>query len=327
MSTSGANNKPLRVLVTGGAGFLGSHLCHTLIGLGHEVICLDNFFTGRKRNISGLMDNPLFEVIRHDIVNPIFLEVDQIYNLACPASPVHYQYNPVKTIKTSVMGMVNMLGLAKRLKVPILQASTSEVYGDPQIHPQTEDYWGHVNPIGLRSCYDEGKRCTETLCFDYHRQDGVSIKVARIFNTYGPDMDPDDGRVVSNFIVQALQGEPLAIFGDGSQTRSFCYVDDLISGLVALMNSPREVTGPINLGNPHEISIQTLAEMVIEMTGSSSQIINRPLPSDDPLQRQPDISQANAVLDWRPSIPIDTGLEATIKYFSRLLNLKLGQSA
>ena len=327
MSTSGANNKPLRVLVTGGAGFLGSHLCHTLIGLGHEVICLDNFFTGRKRNISGLMDNPLFEVIRHDIVNPIFLEVDQIYNLACPASPVHYQYNPVKTIKTSVMGMVNMLGLAKRLKVPILQASTSEVYGDPQIHPQTEDYWGHVNPIGLRSCYDEGKRCAETLCFDYHRQDGVSVKVARIFNTYGPDMDPDDGRVVSNFIVQALRGEPLTIFGDGSQTRSFCYVDDLISGLVALMNSPREVTGPVNLGNPHEISILTLAEMIIEMTGSSSEIINRPLPSDDPLQRQPDISLADSVLDWRPSIPVETGLEATIKYFSRLLNLKLGQSA
>ena len=326
MSTAGANINHRRILVTGGAGFLGSHLCHTLIALGNEVICLDNFFTGRKRNIIGLMDNPLFEVIRHDIVNPIFLEVDQIYNLACPASPVHYQYNPVKTIKTSVMGMVNMLGLAKRLKVPILQASTSEVYGDPQIHPQTEDYWGHVNPIGLRSCYDEGKRCAETLCFDYHRQDGVSVKVARIFNTYGPDMDPDDGRVVSNFIVQALRGEPLTIFGDGSQTRSFCYVDDLISGLIALMNSPREVTGPINLGNPHEISIETLAAMIIEMTGSSSEIINKPLPSDDPVQRQPDISLAETVLDWRPSVPVEVGLEATIEYFSRLLNLKLGQS-
>ena len=326
MSTAGANINHRRILVTGGAGFLGSHLCHTLIALGNEVICLDNFFTGRKRNIIGLMDNPLFEVIRHDIVNPIFLEVDQIYNLACPASPVHYQYNPVKTIKTSVMGMVNMLGLAKRLKVPILQASTSEVYGDPQIHPQTEDYWGHVNPIGLRSCYDEGKRCAETLCFDYHRQDGVSVKVARIFNTYGPDMDPDDGRVVSNFIVQALRGEPLTIFGDGSQTRSFCYVDDLISGLIALMNSPREVTGPINLGNPHEISIETLAAMIIEMTGSSSEIINKSLPSDDPVQRQPDISLAETVLDWRPSVPVEVGLEATIEYFSRLLNLKLGQS-
>lgn len=326
MSTAGANINHRRILVTGGAGFLGSHLCHTLIALGNEVICLDNFFTGRKRNIIGLMDNPLFEVIRHDIVNPIFLEVDQIYNLACPASPVHYQYNPVKTIKTSVMGMVNMLGLAKRLKAPILQASTSEVYGDPQIHPQTEDYWGHVNPIGLRSCYDEGKRCAETLCFDYHRQDGVSVKVARIFNTYGPDMDPDDGRVVSNFIVQALRGEPLTIFGDGSQTRSFCYVDDLISGLIALMNSPREVTGPINLGNPHEISIETLAAMIIEMTGSSSEIINKSLPSDDPVQRQPDISLAETVLDWRPSVPVEVGLEATIEYFSRLLNLKLGQS-
>ena len=326
MFTAGENINHRRILVTGGAGFLGSHLCHTLIALGNEVICLDNFFTGRKRNIIGLMDNPLFEVIRHDIVNPIFLEVDQIYNLACPASPVHYQYNPVKTIKTSVMGMVNMLGLAKRLKAPILQASTSEVYGDPQIHPQTEDYWGHVNPIGLRSCYDEGKRCAETLCFDYHRQDGVSVKVARIFNTYGPDMDPDDGRVVSNFIVQALRGEPLTIFGDGSQTRSFCYVDDLISGLIALMNSPREVTGPINLGNPHEISIETLAAMIIEMTGSSSEIINKSLPSDDPVQRQPDISLAETVLDWRPSVPVEVGLEATIEYFSRLLNLKLGQS-
>lgn len=310
---------PKRILVTGGAGFLGSHLCRALIGQGHEVVCLDNFFTGHKRNIADLVASNAFEVIRHDIVNPILLEVDQIYNLACPASPVHYQYNPVKTIKTSVMGTINMLGLAKRLHVPILQASTSEVYGDPQVHPQTEEYWGHVNPIGLRSCYDEGKRCAETLCFDYNRQVGVEIKVARIFNTYGPAMDPDDGRVVSNFIVQALNGDPITIFGDGSQTRSFCFVDDLIGGLMALMNTPAEVTGPLNLGNPDEISITTLAEKIVSMTGSSSPIESKPLPSDDPIQRQPDITAANEVLGWSPKIPLEAGLEVTIAYFRKLL--------
>ncbi len=311
--------EPTRILVTGGAGFLGSHLSRRLIDEGQEVLCLDNFFTGHKRNINDLLDRPGFELIRHDIVNPILLEVDQIYNMACPASPVHYQYNPVKTMKTSVMGAINILGMAKRVKATVLQASTSEVYGDPQIHPQTEEYWGHVNPIGIRSCYVEGKRCAETLFFDYHRQNKVNIKIARIFNTYGPNMDMDDGRVVSNFILQALQNKAITLYGDGSQTRSFCYVDDLVNGLIKLMNSPDGLTGPINLGNPREMSVKELAEIVIDLTGSASKLDYKPLPSDDPTQRQPDISKAKKHLDWEPAVSLEVGLRKTIDYFETLL--------
>ncbi|MCH8023973.1 MAG: SDR family oxidoreductase [Candidatus Marinimicrobia bacterium] len=312
--------RPLRILVTGGAGFLGSHLCSRLVEAGSDVICLDNFFTGHKRNVSDLLDRPNFELLRHDIVNPIFLEVDRIYNLACPASPVHYQYNPVKTIKTSVMGAINVLGLAKRVKARVLQASTSEVYGDPREHPQKESYWGHVNPIGRRSCYDEGKRCAETLFFDYHRQNRVEIKVARIFNTYGPNMDLNDGRVVSNFIVQALQNKPLTVYGAGDQTRSFCYVDDLITGLIALMDSPEELTGPINLGNPTEITVSGLAETIIGLTGSRSSIERLPLPDDDPVQRQPDITAAIRHLGWEASTELQDGLKRTIDYFEAQLH-------
>lgn len=307
-----------RILVTGGAGFLGSHLCTTLLDQGHEVLCADNFFTGRRGNLHHLLNNPRFEVMRHDVTFPLYVEVDEIYNLACPASPFHYQHDPVQTTKTAVHGAINMLGLAKRVGATILQASTSEVYGDPQIHPQTEDYVGHVNPIGPRSCYDEGKRCAETLFFDYHRQHGLPIKVARIFNTYGPNMHPDDGRVVSNFIMQALAGEPITIYGDGSQTRSFCFVSDLIDGLIRLMESPKDVTGPINLGNPVELSIRELAETVIRMTGSESQLDFRPLPQDDPIQRQPDITRAKDQLDWTPRVSLEQGLEATIAYFRRI---------
>lgn len=305
----------LRILVTGGAGFLGSHLCERLLAEGNNVICLDNFFTGEKRNILHLMDNRYLEVLRHDIVNPILLEVDQVYNLACPASPVHYQYNPVKTTKTSVMGAINMLGLAKRVKARILQASTSEVYGDPTIHPQREDYWGNVNTTGIRACYDEGKRCAETLFFDYYRQNNVDIKVVRIFNTYGPRMHPDDGRVVSNFIVQALKSENITIFGDGTQTRSFCYVDDLIDGMIRMMNSVKGFTGPVNLGNPNEYNMRELAEMVIRLTGSGSKVEYRPLPMDDPKRRQPDISLAKAKLGWEPHMTVEGGLIKTIEYF------------
>ncbi len=312
-------SEPRRILVTGGAGFLGSHLCRELINQGHEVLCLDNFFTGHKRNIVDLLTQPKFELIRHDIVNPIFLEVDQIYNLACPASPIHYQYNPVKTIKTSVMGAIHVLGLAKRVRARVLQASTSEVYGDPQVHPQPESYWGHVNPVGIRSCYDEGKRCAETLFFDYHRQNKVEIKVARIFNTYGPNMDVNDGRVVSNFIIQALQNKPLTIFGDGNQTRSFCYVSDLVTGLIALMESPAEITGPLNLGNPMEVTVNELAERILKLTGASSPIETHPLPADDPIQRQPDITEAQEKLSWQPGVPLDKGLKQTIAYFETLL--------
>ena len=308
-----------RILVTGGAGFIGSFLCERLLEQGHDVICLDNMYTGSRRNILNLFANPRFEFIRHDITFPIYLEVDQIYNLACPASPVHYQWDPVQTTKVSVHGASNKLGLAQRLMIRSLQASTSEVYGDPVIHPQTEDYWGNVNPIGPRSCYDEGKRCAETLFFDYHRQHRLAIKVARIFNTYGPRMHPEDGRVVSNFIVQALKGNPITLFGDGSQTRSFCYVDDLVAGLIALMNSPEELTGPINLGNPGEFSIRELAEAVVKATGSKSTIEFRPLPVDDPKQRQPNISLARDKLGWAPQIPLADGLERTIAYFRTLL--------
>jgi UDP-glucuronate decarboxylase len=308
----------MRILVTGGAGFLGSHLCDRLLAQGHEVICLDNFFTGSKRNVRHLLTHPDFELIRHDVTMPVFLEVDRIYNLACPASPVHYQYNAVKTIKTSVMGAINMLGLAKRVKARFLQASTSEVYGDPEQHPQREDYWGHVNPIGIRSCYDEGKRVAETLCFDYHRQNAVDIRVMRIFNTYGPRMHPDDGRVVSNFIVQALRGEDITVYGDGSQTRSFCYVDDLLDGMMKLMEHP-SLTGPVNIGNPSEFTIRQLAEEVIAMTGSKSRIVARPLPSDDPRQRQPDIALARRELGWEPTVKLRDGLEKTIVYFDELL--------
>ena len=304
--------------MTGGAGFLGSHLCDRLLEQGHEVLCADNLFTGTKRNIDHLHGHPRFEFIRHDVTFPLYVEVDEIYNLACPASPIHYQYDPVQTTKTSVHGAINMLGLAKRLRCRILQASTSEVYGDPQVHPQTEDYWGHVNPIGLRSCYDEGKRCAETLFFDYHRQHGLEIKVARIFNTYGPRMHPSDGRVVSNFIVQALAGGEITIYGEGRQTRSFCYVDDLIDGLIRLMESDLETTGPINLGNPQEFTIRDLAETVIRMTGSSSKLAYRPLPSDDPLQRQPDITRATTLLDWEPKVALEAGLVDTIAYFRDL---------
>jgi len=308
-----------RVLITGGAGFIGSHLSERLLSEGHEVICVDNFFTGSRRNVAHLFDNPRFEVIRHDVTFPLYLEVDQIYNLACPASPVHYQHDPVQTTKTSVMGAINMLGLAKRLRVPILQASTSEVYGDPSIHPQTEDYWGNVNPIGPRSCYDEGKRAAETLFFDYRRQHDLSIKVIRIFNTYGPRMHPNDGRVVSNFIVQALRGEPITIYGDGSQTRSFCYVDDLVDAMIRLMNTGHEVTGPINVGNPGEFTMRELAEAVLQITGSSSPIEHRPLPQDDPKQRQPDITIARRDLGWEPTVALTAGLKRTVDYFRGVL--------
>ena len=308
-----------RILVTGGAGFLGSHLCDRLLEAGHEVLCADNLFTGTKRNFDHLHGHPNFEFIRHDVTFPLYVEVDEIYNLACPASPIHYQHDPVATTKTSVHGAINMLGLAKRLRCPIFQASTSEVYGDPAIHPQVESYWGNVNPIGPRSCYDEGKRCAETLFFDYHRQHGLDIKVARIFNTYGPRMHPNDGRVVSNFVVQALKGEPIAIYGDGSQTRSFCYVDDMIDAFVALMAAPAGFTGPVNLGNPAEFTIRELAEKVIALTGSRSTIEHRPLPADDPRQRQPDIALARTVLGWEPRTGLEAGLERTIRHFSALL--------
>ncbi len=308
-----------RVLVTGGAGFLGSHLCEQLLAKGHPVISVDNYYTGTKRNFRTFIDDPEFESIRHDVTFPLYLEVDQLFNLACPASPPKYQHDPIQTTKTSVHGAINMLGLAKRLNIPILQASTSEVYGDPAVHPQTEDYWGNVNPIGPRSCYDEGKRCAETLFFDYHRQRALEIKVARIFNTYGPRMDANDGRVVSNFIVQALRGNPLTIFGDGSQTRSFCYVDDLVDGLIRLMNSPAEVTGPINLGNPGEFTMLELAELVIELTGSASILDFKELPPDDPTRRRPDITRARKDLDWEPLVPLRDGLARTIDYFDDLL--------
>jgi UDP-glucuronate decarboxylase len=308
-----------RILVTGGAGFLGSHLTDRLIEAGHEVLCVDNFYTGRKENIAHLLQHPRFELLRHDVCFPLFVEVDAIYNLACPASPIHYQRDPVQTTKTSVLGAINMLGLAKRLNVPIMQASTSEVYGDPTVHPQPEEYWGNVNPIGIRSCYDEGKRVAETLFFDYRRQHNLPIKVARIFNTYGPRMDSADGRVVSNFIVQALHGETITIYGDGSQTRSFCYVDDLIRGFMNLMDTPHEVTGPINIGNPNEFTIKQLAELVVQKTGSTSKINYLPLPSDDPKQRQPDIGQAQKVLSWNPTVELDQGLDHTIAYFRSTL--------
>ena len=304
-----------RVLVTGGAGFLGSHLCDRLVEAGHEVLCVDNFYTGTRANIAHLLDNPAFEVMRHDVTFPLYVEVDEIYNLACPASPIHYQHDPIQTTKTSVAGAINMLGLAKRLRIPILQASTSEVYGDPTVHPQDESYWGHVNPIGPRSCYDEGKRCAETLFFDYHRQLGLKIKVARIFNTYGPRMHPNDGRVVSNFIVHAIEGRPITIYGDGSQTRSFCYVDDTVDGLIRLMNSPDEVTGPVNIGNPNEMSVKALAEQIIEQTGSKAELELCDLPADDPKQRQPDISKARELLGWEPRVSLREGLEQTIAYF------------
>lgn len=307
-----------RVMVTGGAGFLGSHLIDRLLEKGCDVLCVDNLFTGSKENIAHLHSNPRFEFMRHDVTFPLFVEVDEIYNLACPASPIHYQHDPVQTTKTSVHGAINMLGLAKRLGCKILQASTSEVYGDPSVHPQKEDYWGHVNPIGPRSCYDEGKRCAETLFFDYHRQNGLAIKVMRIFNTYGPRMHPADGRVVSNFIVQALKGEPISIYGDGSQTRSFCYVDDLIAGMIALMETGRDVTGPINIGNPGEFTILELATKVIELTGSHSEIVQLPLPADDPKQRQPDITLAKQALNWEPMIALEQGLARTIDYFRDL---------
>ena len=308
-----------RILVTGGAGFIGSHLCERLLAQGHDVLCVDNFYTGGKHNIRPLLDQPYFELARHDVTFPLYVEVDEIYNLACPAAPIHYQFDPVQTTKTSVHGAINMLGLAKRLRVPILQASTSEVYGDPEVHPQTEEYWGRVNPIGPRSCYDEGKRCAETLFFDYRRQHRLSIKVARIFNTYGPRMHVHDGRVVSNFIVQALRGEPITIYGDGSQTRSFCYVDDLVDALVRLMTTPDEVTGPINLGNPAEMTVKALAERVIALTGSRSKIEYRPLPQDDPKQRQPDIARAKETLGWAPTTPLEAGLAKTVAYFDQLL--------
>jgi UDP-glucuronate decarboxylase len=310
-----------RILVTGGAGFIGSHLCERLLSLGHEVICLDNYFTGSKMNIVQLLDHPYFELIRHDITMPIFVETDEIYNLACPASPVHYQYNGIKTIKTSVMGAINTLGLAKRTKSKILQASTSEVYGDPEVHPQHEGYWGNVNTLGPRACYDEGKRCAETLFINYHQQNNVRIKIARIFNTYGPNMNANDGRVVSNFIVQALKGEDITIFGDGSHTRSFQYIDDLTDGLIKLMDSPDSFTGPVNLGNPSEVTISSLAEMIIKMTSSKSKIIYLPLPQDDPKQRQPDISLARKELGWTPVVGMETGLGKTIEYFTRLLKM------
>tara|TARA_Y100000766_G_scaffold116793_1_gene100416 strand:+ start:547 stop:1497 length:951 start_codon:yes stop_codon:yes gene_type:complete len=308
-----------RVLVTGGAGFLGSHLCERLLADGSEVLCVDNFFTGRRMNVAHLMDDPNFELMRHDVTFPLYVEVDEIYNLACPASPVHYQYDPVQTTKTSVHGAINMLGLAKRTGAKILQASTSEVYGDPTVHPQPESYWGNVNPVGSRSCYDEGKRCAETLFFDYHRQHGLEIKVARIFNTYGPRMHPEDGRVVSNFIIQALRNEPITLYGDGSQTRSFCYVDDLIEGFIKLMATPLDFTGPVNLGNPDEFTIRQLAEQVLDLVGGSSQLVERPLPADDPKQRQPDISLARKRLGWEPQYSLEVGLPKSIEYFRSLL--------
>jgi UDP-glucuronate decarboxylase len=307
-----------KILVTGGAGFLGSHLCERLLKEGNEVICLDNYFTGSKQNVVHLLDNPYFEIIRHDVTMPFFIEVDEIYNLACPASPVHYQYNAIKTIKTSVLGATNMLGLAKRIKAKILQASTSEVYGDPQVHPQTEDYWGHVNPIGLRACYDEGKRCAEALFINYHRQNNVRIKIMRIFNTYGPKMHPSDGRVVSNFIIQAINGENITIFGDGSQTRSFCFVDDLVDGMIRLMNTGDDFIGPVNVGNPNEFTILQLAESVLRLTGSSSKLVFHPLPEDDPMQRQPNISVARKVLGWEPKVQLEEGLVKTINYFKSI---------
>ena len=308
-----------RVLITGGAGFIGSHLCERLVAEAQQVLCVDNFYTGTRRNMHGLLDNPRFELMRQDVCFPLYVEVDRIYNLACPASPIHYQHDPVQTTKTSVHGAINMLGLAKRVKATILQASTSEVYGDPTVHPQPEEYWGNVNPIGPRSCYDEGKRCAETLFFDYYRQHRLPIKVARIFNTYGPRMHPNDGRVVSNFIVQALMGKDITVYGDGSQTRSFCYVDDLVDGLIRLMESDRDIVGPINLGNPTEFTIRRLAETVIDLTGSRSKIIHRPLPQDDPKQRQPNISKAQELLGWRPVVPLAEGLTKTIAYFEGLL--------
>jgi UDP-glucuronate decarboxylase len=312
-------NVPRRVLVTGGAGFIGSHLCARLLDHGDEVLCVDNFFTGRRSNVAHLIGNPRFELMRHDVTFPLYVEVDEIYNLACPASPIHYQHDPVQTTKTSVHGAINMLGLAKRVRGKIFQASTSEVYGDPAVHPQVESYWGNVNPIGTRSCYDEGKRCAETLFFDYHRQHALRIKVARIFNTYGPNMHPADGRVVSNFIVQALRGDPITVYGRGQQTRSFCYVDDLIEGFVRLMDTPDEFTGPMNLGNPSEFTIMEVAEQVIRLTGSRSTVVHAPLPSDDPLQRKPDISLAREVLQWQPTVQLEEGLERTIHYFRKLL--------
>ena len=308
-----------RIVVTGGAGFLGSHLCEKLLARGHEVLAVDNFFTGRKDNVLHLLDNPYFELMRHDVTFPLYVEADEIFNLACPASPVHYQFDPVQTTKTSVHGAINILGLAKRIKAKVLQASTSEVYGDPDVHPQPESYWGHVNPCGIRACYDEGKRCAETLFFDYHRQYGLQIKVIRIFNTYGPRMHPSDGRVVSNFIMQALRGDPITLYGDGSQTRSFCFVDDLLEGMVRLMNTGDDFTGPVNVGNPHEFTIKALAELVIELTNSSSELVYEPLPPDDPRQRQPDITQAKASLDWEPTIPLREGLEKTIPYFQQFV--------
>lgn len=311
------------ILVTGGAGFLGSHLCSRLLDAGNNVICVDNFFTGSKENIFSLMDNPRFEYIRHDVTFPLYVEVDEIYNLACPASPIHYQNDPVQTTKTSIHGAINMLGLAKRVNAKILQASTSEVYGDPQVHPQTEAYWGHVNPIGIRSCYDESKRCAETLFFDYHRQHKLQIKVARIFNTYGPNMHPNDGRVVSNFIMQALQNSPITIYGDGSQTRSFCYVDDTINAFLSLMNTPNEFTGPVNIGNPNEFTVKQLAEIIIDLTGSKSKLEFKPLPSDDPVQRQPDISLAIEKLKWEPTMELLDGLKKTISYFESFMDTNI----
>ncbi len=309
-----------RIMITGGCGFLGSHLCEQMLAKGHEVICVDNCFTGTKRHIRNLLDHHSFEFLRHDVTFPLYVEIDQIFNMACPASPIHYQYDPVQTVKTSVHGAINMLGLAKRVKAKILQASTSEVYGDPEIHPQTESYWGRVNPIGLRACYDESKRCAETLFFDYHRQHKLKIKVARIFNTYGPRMHPNDGRVVSNFIVQALKNAPITIYGDGGQTRAFCYVDDLVDGLVRLMETPDEFTGPVNLGNPVEFTILELARKVIELTGSNSKIVHEPLPQDDPQQRKPDISLAKSELQWEPKVTLEQGLKKTIAYFDKLLS-------
>ena len=317
---TGFKLRPTRVLVTGGAGFLGSHVCERLVAAGHEVLCVDNYFTGTRRNIAGFLDHANFEAIRHDVTFPLYVEVDEIYNLACPASPIHYQHDPVQTTKTSVHGAINMLGLAKRVRAKILQSSTSEVYGDPNEHPQREEYWGHVNPIGLRSCYDEGKRCAETLFFDYHRQHRLPVKVARIFNTYGPRMHPNDGRVVSNFIIQALTGGDITVYGDGRQTRSFCYCDDLVDGLIRLMATAEAVTGPINLGNPSEITIRDLAETILELTGSRSRIVAKPLPLDDPRQRCPDIAKAQTLLGWEPKVPLEDGLKETVAYFRHLLD-------
>ena len=316
-----SNHSPQRVLVTGGAGFLGSHLCERLLADGHDVLCVDNYFTGSRVNIAPMLKNPKFEVLRHDVTFPLFVEVDRIFNLACPASPIHYQRDPVQTTKTSVHGAINVLGLAKRLRARVLQASTIEVYGNPMVHPQTEDYWGNVNPIGPRACYDEGKRCAETLFFDYYRQFSLSIRVVRLFNTYGPNMHPNDGRVVSNFIVQALTGEPITIYGDGSQTRSFCYVDDMIEGFMRFMALDADEPGPLNLGNPGEFTMLELAELVLRLTQSSSKLVHMPLPADDPRQRQPDISKAKSLLDWEPQVPLEEGLKHTISYFGKLLNI------